>query len=102
MTLEVGPPRVPATKRSGTITTGATAQDLMPHNATRQGWSLQNQSAGDLFVCSKGSAETTAATADQNSLKTPAGQYYVADHVSAHALSIYGATTGQAFFAEEW
>ena len=91
-----------ATARSATITAGGTAQDLMPANSSRIGWLLQNQSTGPLYVRSKGSGGTTTATTDQNSLLIPAGGYYEPPKITVNALSIVGATTGQAFFAEEW
>ena len=39
---------------------------------------------------------------DQNSLIIPPGAAYDPPKVSPHAVSIIGATAGQAFFAEEW
>ena len=97
------PLRVEATNRSSTIAAAATAQDLMAANAARKGWRVQNQSAGDLYVRSKGAAGSTLATADQNSFKIEAGATWTEDaHVSLYALSIIGAAAGQAFFAEEW
>ena len=100
--LQTTPPKVAATSRSSTVTTGGTAQDLMPANAARNGWCIQNQSTGDLRIRSKGSAGSNVATLDQNSLLLPAGAYYEAPHASPHAFSVIGATTGQAFFATEW
>ena len=88
-----------ATSRSGTITVGGTAQQLMAANVNRRGFVIQNQSTGDLFV--NGLA---AAAADQNSLKIAAGDYYATDahHVGTGAISIFGSTTGQAFYAREF
>lgn len=100
--MEISPLRIPAINRSGTITTGATAQDMFAAKADRKGWCIQNQSSGDLYVRSKGDASVTVATADQNSLKIPSGAYYEPPRITSNAISIYGATTGQAFFAEEW
>lgn len=91
-----------ATSRSGTIATGGTAQDLMAANTSRHGWEVQNQSTGNLYVRSKGSAGTTLATADQNAILIPPGGYYAPPHVSSYALSIIGSATGQAFYAREW
>lgn len=100
--VTISPIQTDATSRSGTITAGGTAQQLMAANASRKGWLVQNQSTGDLYVRSRGNGGTTDATADQNSLKIPAGAMYVADYITANALSIIGATTTQAFFAREW
>jgi hypothetical protein len=102
MAIEVEPLRIMATSASATLISGGAAQDLFAVNASRKGWCIQNQSGGDLYVRSKGAAGTTPATTDQNSLKIPPGQYYEAPRVTSHALSIIGAVTGQAFFAEEW
>ena len=91
-----------STARSGALTAANTAQDLMPANASRNGWTIQNQSAGNLYVRSKGAAGTTLATLDQNSLIIPPGAAYDPPKITPHALSIIGGAAGQAFFAEEW
>lgn len=87
------------TDRSGTITTGGTAQQLMASNSSRKGFSVQNVSTGDLWI-----RETGTAAATQPSLKLTAGTYFEtpAGYGSTGAVSIYGATTGQAFTAREW
>lgn len=85
-----------------TITVGSTAQVLFASNTARKGWAIQNQSSGDLYVRSRGTLGTTDATLDQNSLKIPGGAYYETPYVTNNALSIIGATTGQAFWAREW
>ncbi|MEE7463431.1 hypothetical protein MFUR16E_20410 [Methylobacterium fujisawaense] len=88
-----------ATARSGTIAAGGTAQQLMAANASRRGFVVQNQSSGDLWVNG-----TSTATADQNSLRIRPDAYYEtpAHHVGTGAVSILGATTGQAFYAREF
>ncbi|MGU3386938.1 hypothetical protein ACLBYG_20675 [Methylobacterium sp. D53M] len=88
-----------ATSHSGTIAAGGTAQQLMAANASRRGFVVQNQSSGDLYVNGLGTA-----TADQNSLKIAAGDFYETSvqHVGTGAVSIIGATTGQAFYAREY
>ena len=84
--------------RSGTITTGGVAQVLMPAWPGRHGCLMQNLSAGDLWV-----SELGAAAATQPSIKVPAGsQYLCMVPASGQALSIFGATTAQAFAAREW
>ena len=87
------------TDKSGTITAGATAQTLMAKNQDRSGFWVQNQSTGDLWISSVGTAAAT-----QPSLWLPAGSYYEAPlhGIPREAISIYGATTGQAFAAREW
>ncbi len=91
--------RATAVSRSGTITAGGTAQQLMPANTSRRGFAIQNQSTGDLYVNSIGTA-----AADQSSLKIAAGDYYETStqHVGIGAVSIIGATTGQVFYAREF
>ena len=86
--------------RSGTVAVGGSAQQLAPANLTRRGWRLQNQSAGDLWVNDKGGT----ATASQPSLRIAANSYYESPITgcSNRVLSVYGATTGQAFEASEW
>jgi hypothetical protein len=92
--------------RSGTITTGGTAQQLAPARQGRRGYSIQNQSTGDLWVRALGNREAAIANAaaTQPSRKIPAGAYYETPPFGAPEgpISIYGATTGQAFQAEEW
>lgn len=88
------------TNRSGTIAAGGTAQQLMPANTARRGFKLQNLSAGDLWIREDGSAATAAAP----SIKLVSGGYYEPppSGVTDAAVSVIGATTGQAFSAWEW
>ena len=85
--------------RSGTITAGGTAQQLMAANALRRGFSVQNLSTGDLWVNATGTASAAA-----GSIKLPAGALYESPPGAAGtgAISIFGATTGQAFTAREY
>jgi hypothetical protein len=84
--------------RSGTITAGGVAQVLMPAWSGRHGCLMQNLSAGDLWVSEIGTAAAT-----QPSIKVAAGaQYLCMAPASGQALSVFGATTGQAFAAREW
>lgn len=91
--------RVTPTKRSGTIASGGQAQVLMPANAGRLKWMIRNVSTGTLWFSATGNA-----TMDHNSFQLLPGEYFEcpADGVQISAISIIGATTGQAFFAEEW
>jgi hypothetical protein len=97
--LEIQGSGVTYTNRSGTITAGATAQTLMAANADRRGLWIQNLSSGDLWISSLGTAAAT-----QPSMKLTAGSLYEAPAhgVPVAAISIFGATTGQAFSAREW
>lgn len=87
------------TSRSGTITTGGTAQQLAAANANRLGFSVQNLSTGDLWINTPGTA-----AASQPSIKLVSGAYFEtpAGYGATGAISIFGATTGQAFSAREW
>lgn len=87
------------TNRSGAITAGGTAQQLAAANTARRGFSVQNLSSGDLWISTVGTAAASAP-----SLWLPAGAYYEmpTGGVSSGAVSIFGATTGQAFTAYEW
>ena len=88
------------TDRSGTITTGGTAQQLMPANDARVGFWVQNLSSGDLWINELGGT----AAASQPSIKIPSGSLYESQRGEPcpYAISIFGATTGQAFTARGW
>jgi hypothetical protein len=92
--------RVTKTDKSGTITSGGTQQTLMVANASRLGWQLQNVSTTDLWFNELGSS----AVVGQPSFKLGPGDSYESpvSSVSTAAISIIGATTGQAFTAREW
>ncbi len=87
------------TDKSGTITSGGAAQTIAAANTARRGFWIQNQSTGDLWLSTIGTAAAT-----QPSLRLPAGSYYEfpVNGVSTGAISLFGATTGQAFAAREW
>jgi hypothetical protein len=84
------------TDKSGSITTGGTAQQLAAANTSRRALPIQNISTGDLWV------NETGGTAAANT----AGSYKIAPDQTAYvdtnqAVSIIGATTGQKFSATE-
>lgn len=85
--------------RGGTITAGGSAQQFMPANANRRGFTVQNQSTADLYV----NCVATAA-ANQSSLRIPAGALYESSphHSGTGACSVFGATSAQAFYAREF
>jgi hypothetical protein len=87
------------TDKSGTITTGGTAQTLAALNASRAGYFIQNVSAGDLWF-----STLATAVAAQPSIKIAAGSAVTvtSPDVTTGAISIIGATTGQAYSAREW
>jgi len=92
--------KVTKTNRSGTIVAGEVAQSLMATNTARQGWQIQNISNGDLWFNETGST----AVLNQPSFRVPANGYYgeTDGQLSTAAISIIGATTGQAYTAREW
>jgi hypothetical protein len=85
--------------RSGTITAGVTAQDVAASLATRRGFLIQNNSVGDLWFNT-----LAAAIVGQPSIKIVAGGYFETPPGASPtgAISIIGATTGQAFSVREW
>lgn len=91
--------RVTPTSCSGTITAGNSAQTLIAANAGRIGFALRNVSAGSLWI-----SRTGTATADHNSLEIKTYEMYESpEHgTPIGAISIIGATTGQAFYCEAW
>ena len=87
------------TNRSGTITAGGTAQELLASSTTRYGLSLLNLSAGDIWLSFFGPAAASAPA-----IRIAAGALYETPPTCypRAAVSIFGATTGQAFTAFEW
>ena len=85
------------TSKSGTITTGGTAQQLMTANANRQGIEFFNNSVGSIWLNVVGTA-----TAGGGSVEVRSGGYWSPSIVPVTAISIIGATTGQAFTCWEY
>jgi hypothetical protein len=88
------------TDRSGTITAGGTAQQLMAANAARIGFAIQNLSTtADLWINTPGTA-----AASQPSIKLLPGAYFEAPagFGAVGAISVFSATTGVAFSAREY
>ncbi len=84
--------------KSGTIASGGVAQTLAAAWPNRRGCVIQNQSTADLWVRSGGTAAAT-----QPSFRVPAGaQYLCMVPATDAAISIFGATTAQAYAAREW
>ena len=85
---------------SSTITTGGTAQVLVPANGIRRQLVFQNISDIDLWLCFTG-----IASAGSGSIKISAGAIYQTpdflfkDAPESPAISIFGATAGKAFTA---
>ena len=86
------------TDRSGTITSGGTAQTIMAANANRKYLLIQNSSDTAMW-CNF----TTTAVASQPSFTLIAGASFVMENnaISTEAISCIGATTGKIFTAKE-
>jgi len=95
---QVQPVPATSTDKSGTIATGGTAQAAIALNANRRGFYIQNLSAGVLWI-----SDTTTAVAASPSIKIPVDGLYesMPGNCPTAAISIIGATTGQAFAARE-
>lgn len=94
----VSPQRKSFTNRSGTITTGGTAQTLAAANANRGYFFIQNHSTGDLWI-----DFGATAVQSQPSIRIPSEGSFVLEGLgcSTEAVSVIGAATGQAFTAKE-
>lgn len=89
------------TNISGSIATGGTAQSLLAYEQRRQGFSVLNNSSGNLYINDVGG---TAVTTPAASITIAPGALYESPHNQRpiYAVSIIGATTSQAFTAREW
>jgi hypothetical protein len=95
--LPVIDPYLPAgTNRSGTIAVGGTAQTISTGNATRRALYGQNISTGDLWINELGGVAVIGAA---GSYKISPGESFSIS--TSNAISIIGATTGQAYTAVE-
>lgn len=85
---------------SGTVTTGGTAQNLFGGTVPANGFFVQNNSSGDLWISDIG----TAAAAQPSIKIPPNGSMFStpAAYRPAAAISLFGATTAQAFTARRW
>jgi hypothetical protein len=85
---------------SGTITTGGTSQELLPEKPNRRGFLVQNLSEGDLWISPFGDA-----AAESPSLKIASGETFMTPTSwggQRNAITIFGATSGQAFTCWDW
>jgi len=91
-----GAPLPAGTDKSGSITTGGSAQQLAAANTARRSLKGQNISSGDLWINENGG---TAAADTAGSYKIPAGATFSVG--TNRAVTIVGAATGQKFTATE-
>ena len=97
MHVSVSWPIKTPTDKSGTITTGATAQNVCAANVKRKGFWFQNVSDTDMWL-----SEIGTAVATQPAVKVAAGQFFEFPVTPVGAISVICATTGKAFSAREW
>lgn len=83
------------TDRSGSVTTGGTAQLIAAVNTNRRGLTFQNTSDTEMRVTENGSA----ATATTGYLVASGGRISVSTN---RAISMFCAATGKTFAATEW
>ena len=83
--------------RSSTITAGGTAQVLLAANANRKGIEFFNNSVGSIWLNVVGPA-----AAGGGSIEVRSGGYWSPPVVPVTAISVIGATTGQAFTCWEY
>jgi hypothetical protein len=84
---------------SGTISSGGTAQTLFGGVLSLDGWLVANNSSTTLYASDVGTATSGGASipiAPGMVFATPSG------YKPAGPVSLYGATTGQAFAARRW
>ncbi|HKS88743.1 MAG TPA: hypothetical protein VJR70_04825 [Stellaceae bacterium] len=90
----------PAGDGSGTVAAGGSAQTLFGGIVPTNGFLVQNNSSAALWVCDVGIASAGGASiqlaANGGTFATPSG------YKPAGAVSLFGATTGQAFAARRW
>jgi len=88
-----------ATDKSGTVTSGGTAQNAIASNTSRKDWRLSNLSNDILYITDTGTAATAA-----NGVPVYPGQTISANSrgTSTSAISVLGATTGDAWSAVEY
>ena len=89
-----------ASDGSGTLAAGGSAQTLFGGIVPVNGFLVQNNSSAALWISDVGIASATGASiqlaANGGTFATPSG------YKPAGAVSLFGATTGQAFAARRW
>ena len=89
-----------ASDGSGTLATGGSAQTLFGGIVPVNGFLVQNNSSAALWISDVGAASAGGASiqlaANGGIFATPSG------YKPAGAVSLFGATTGQAFAARRW
>jgi hypothetical protein len=90
----------PAIDGSGTVAAGGSAQMLFGGIAPVNGFLMQNNSSSALWICDVGTASAGGASIQ---VAANGGIFWTsAGYKPAGAVSLFGATTGQAFAARRW
>lgn len=90
----IAPLAVATTDKSGTITTGGTAQNAIASNASRKGWCIQNTDAAEvMYVRVNGTASATTGT----KLVAGAQTCNQVNMIDTAAVSVFAATTAHAW-----
>src|SRR5579863_8963682 len=85
---------------SGTLAAAGSAQTLFGGIVPVNGFLVQNNSAAALWICDVGTASAGGASIQ---LAANGGIYWtLSGYKPAGAVSLFGATTGQAFAARRW
>lgn len=92
---------LPVTRRSASITTGGTAQDVWTGaQEPKQGFEFQNTSDTDMYLAWDTNATST------NGIKVPAGAMYYRPGpdkiIPKGRMSVLCATTGKTFVCNTW
>jgi hypothetical protein len=90
----------PAVDGSGTVVAGGTAQTLFGGIVPVNGFLVQNNSSAVLWICDVGVASAGGASI---AIAANDGIFWTfSGYKPAGAISLFGATTGQAFAARRW
>lgn len=90
----------PASDGSGTVAAGGSAQTLFGGVVPANGFQVQNNSSAALWICDVGVASAGGASMQ---LAANGGIYATpSSYKPGGAVSLFGATTGQAFAARRW
>lgn len=89
-----------ASDGSGTVATGGSAQTLFGGAAPANGFLVQNNSSAAVWICDTGTASSGGASIQI----APNGGFFAtpSGYKPAGVVSLFGATTGQAFAARRW
>lgn len=93
-TVTAVPSVITPTNRSGSVTSGGTAQNAMAANASRKGWCLQNLDASEVMYVRSGAAATSTTGTKLTPGAMACNQPGLIDQ---GAISVIAATTSHAY-----